>query len=612
MNFVPGRQAADRRKRARPLVLNGCFGWLHVERDDVGSDTAILLCPALSWDALHSHHTMRRLADAFASAGYPTLRFSYPGTGDSLELAETDAAPAEHWSCWQDSLHHAADWLRRATGARRLILVGLRIGATLATLVSQSRDDVAGLVLLAPVLRGKSYIRQLCMEAQLETGVSIRPDEGLDFHELCLSPESVRLISRVDLQTSEFGRPVQVAIFEQAASRLVDNCVAAWRGGGATVSCLGFAGLAPMLQQTIHGDTRMADLSGIIRWVRGALPALPVPLPPAALTQNKLLQPPPYRETPLCFGEGEKLFGILCQPRSPTSEVVVIIGNTGRDPHYGVARFGVEFARHLATQGIPSFRIDFAGLGDSIGPAGQEDELSALFETDRCPDITAAIDTLEGFGYRRFAMHGLCSGAYHGFHGAVADRRIEALLLVNFPKFVWEPGDTVEHAVREMAPPRHYVGKLWRRDFWRRLARNQVPVGSILRAQAARLDGRVRHYLLLGLERLGVIGPRSPARRAMATLAARGVKVLFLYSPVDPGIDAMEQAFGRGGVGLAEFGAAIRIVPGVDHLLSGRQMRRTVAALMVDFLTTTTNLAAPPALRAPPSLRRPAPVPALT
>ena len=525
---------------------------------------------------------MRRLADAFASDGYPTMRFSYPGTGDSCDLEATGNTPAEHWSAWQDSLQAAADWLRGATGARRLILVGLRIGATLATLASERRDDVAALVLLAPVLRGKSYIRQLCMEAQLETGVTIKPDEGLEFHELCLSADSVRLISAVDLQTSTLHAGVPVALFPQGASRLVAGCVEAWRRQGTTVECRGFDGLEPMLQQTIHGTTRMAELSDVTSWVRRTIPARPR-LTEATPTGTQEPLQPLATDQPICFGAQQRLFGILCRPRHAVSDLAVIIGNTGRDPHYGVARFGVEFARALAAKGIASFRIDFAGLGDSIGPAGQEDVLGDLFETDRSADISAAIDVLEGYGYRRFAMHGLCSGAYHALHGAVADHRISALLLVNCPVFVWQAGDTVEQVARKLAAPKQYAGKLWQREFWRRLARHEVELSRILRTQAVRLHERAEHRLFMGLERIG-LPPRSPARRAMATLARRRVRSLFLFAAGDPGIDAVEQACGAHGAELPRFGGTMQVVPGLDHLLSGRQMRRTAAAAMIEFL----------------------------
>jgi pimeloyl-ACP methyl ester carboxylesterase len=594
------------RRQARPVVLNGNFGWLHAEPETAGGDVAILLCPPLSWDALHSHHSLRRLADAFAALGYPTLRFNYPGTGDSQDPTAPDqfypgqdetgpyasqietGGTGDYWSLWQDSLNQAAVWLRETTGARRLVLAGVRIGATLAALVAATRNDVAGLALLAPVLRGKSYIRQLCMEAQLETGISVKPEDGLDFYELRLSPETVQRIGTVDLQTLRFaGAPrvgLHVAIFEQSSSRLVDGCIDAWTRQGVSVCSHSFDPLAPMLQQTIHGDTQLADLSGLLDWVCEIAPAAPPANRPAPVIDKQMLVAADQIETPVCFGDDARLFGILCRPLYQTSDIAVVIGNTGRDPHYGVARFAVEFARHLASQGIASFRIDFAGLGDSIGPAGQEDVLSPLFETDRSADISAAIDVLQAAGFRRVAVHGLCSGAYHAFHAALADPRVEALLLVNFPVFFWQPGDTVEQLVRKQAPPAHYAAKLLQRDFWARLGEREIAFRSILMTQFRRLGEQAKLRSLVVLERLGLIQPVNPARRAMATLQRRGVRTIFLFGPVDPGIAAVEEVFGRGATELDAFGAQMCIIPGVDHHISGRQARLATITRMIDFI----------------------------
>jgi hypothetical protein len=391
----------------------------------------------------------------------------------------------------------------------------------------------------------------------------------------------------VDLQTARLNPGLRVGLFEQAPSRLVDGCVSAWRARGVDVTPLGFGGLEPMLQQTVHGDVPIVDLSRVIGWVSETAPSTPLPIAPMQLIGREGLQPPCYTEVPLCFGEGQRLFGILCRPRQPVGDYAVLIGNTGRDPHYGVARFGVEFARLLAAQGIASFRIDFAGLGDSIGPAGQEDALGALFETDRSADISAALDVLQSLGYRHFAAHGLCSGAYHAFHGAVADTRIDALMLVNFPQFFWQNGETVEAAARKLTRPSDYLAKLVSRDTWSRVLRNQVDYGAILRSQAARLGGKLRALSLRLAEQSGSGEALSPPRRAMAGLARRQAKTLFLFSPVDPGLDAVEQAFGRNGVDLPAFGAALRVMHGWDHLLSGRHMRRTCAALMIDFLASS-------------------------
>ena len=227
-----------------PVVVDGCFGWLHTHPSAgfTTGDVAVMLCPALSWDALHSHHGMRLLADAFAASGYPAMRLNYPGTGDSRDVDAALDETSEHWLAWERFLNRAADWLLAATGARSLVLVGLRLGGTLAALLAQRRDDVAGLILLAPVLRGHSYIRQLTVEAQMESGAAKRPDQGLDFFELHLTSKTVERIAQVDLRHVPLPPMLKLSLFQQAPSRVIDDCVAAWTKCGGRRDQRGFRG----------------------------------------------------------------------------------------------------------------------------------------------------------------------------------------------------------------------------------------------------------------------------------------------------------------------------------------------------------------------------------
>ncbi len=593
----------------QPVILNDCFGWLHAGPHRRGAGIAVLLLPGLNRDALDAHQPLRVLADAFAGAGYPTLRFDYPGTGDSCDVTGPEGGehgPAEHcvsehWAVWQQSVQDAASWLRRATGARQLVICGLRLGAMLATLAAARRDDVAALVLLAPVLRGQSYMRQLQMEARLQRnadpaaspmpshrqGPAEGKPEGLEFHELQLSAATVARIARVDLRRVVLARGQPVAIFAQSASSLLADCVQVWTGQGVAVASAGFDGLEPLLRHNQETEGSPADFSAILDWVRRAAPVQPASLPrittgmpPGA---SALLAGPGWRETPLLFGPDERLFGMLCRPDNGHTDRAVVICNTGRDPHYGFARFGVGFARGLARAGIAALRIDFSGLGDSIGAPGREDVVSPMFETDRTADIGAAIDRLHAIGFRRFALHGLCAGAYHALHGALADRRVDTLLLVNMPVFLWRAGDTVDFVHRKALAPGRYLRRIGRTEIWQRLLQGRLDLAGILRAQRVRLSERLRGAWSDLAARFGGPPPETFARQAMAELSRRGVRTLFLFAPEDDGISAVEQEFGPRGAGLAD-GASMRVVAGLDHMLSGPAMRLMAADLMLDFL----------------------------
>lgn len=545
---------------------------------------AVIICPSLMQDALVSHVSLRLLGDKLAEAGYWALRFDYPGTGDSL--AEGDVEPPEgHWQSWLNSIDGAADWVREITGARELVLCGLRIGAALATLVAAKRDDVAGLIQLAPVMRGNSYVRQLLVQAQLQTGQALGPDEDLIFYEFRLSPRTLDEMRAVDLRKVALRPGQKVAVHPRNDSRLVDECIEAWTARDVQVVRGAWPKLEPMMRHNIIEENNLADFSDVVAWLSRALPydathhAVSPDLGPAEL------RPPGCIETPMTFGRRGRLFGVLCRPENGTPDLVVITTNSGRDPHYGSCRQSVTFARQLARAGIACLRIDFAGLGDSLGPLGREHELTPMFESDRLPDIKGAIDALERLGYRRFAAQGLCAGAYHCWHGALADVRIQSLILVNIPLFTL-PGQVVmDYLARRGSTLGYYVKRLFSAAGVKKLAAGRVNVLNILRSQVTEARMRTTAKVQDVAARVGMADKRTTVQRMMGDLAARGVRTLFLFSEGRSEIDAFAHEFGDHGEGLAAFpGAEMHVIEQMDHDMSLAPGRKVGQALMVTFL----------------------------
>jgi pimeloyl-ACP methyl ester carboxylesterase len=118
---------------------------------------AVLLCNPFGEEAARAHRTYRVLATRLRQAGYPTLRFDYAGTGDSS--GDSAGFGIEHWL---DDIVACADELRRESGATRVVLLGLRLGATLAALASTRRAlRPRHLLLWDPVVDGAGYLREL-------------------------------------------------------------------------------------------------------------------------------------------------------------------------------------------------------------------------------------------------------------------------------------------------------------------------------------------------------------------------------------------------------------------------------------------------------------------
>lgn len=554
----------------QPVSFNGCFGWLHAAHADATADTAVALCPGLRTDELTGYRSFRLLGDAFAEAGFPVLRFHYPATGNSCDPGET-----ELWAVWQQSIHAAADWLREYSGARHIVLCGFRLGATLATMVAENpRMDIAGLILLAPVIRGKSSIRQLIIEAGLqhETGAA---QNGFTVGGLRFSGETVRLINRVDLRRVTLPPGRRVAVFAQAMSPALTQCVQAWGNTGTEITLRNFAGLEPMLQPTFMNHDAPAAVAQIAAWLSASMPSDWAQSQPAVVRADVEIHARGCVETPFRFGRGRTLFGILCRPSAgEADDLAVIIGNSSGDPH--CAPVAVDLARALAAEGIPSLRMDFSGVGDSIAPG---DAATHIFEDDRGPDIAAAMDALTGLGYRRFAALGHCSGAYHAFHAAVFDPRICAVLLINLPQFEWKAGTAIELQAFPQRPLQ-VLQKLASRDAWNALLHGRFSVRDRLIAQGIRF-GREAD---LSVQRLaGLFGVRVKPNFAQASMDrfSPRARTLFLFAKGDPGIAMLGQAFGPE---RTPPNATIRIDPGLDHSLTGRHMRLLAADHITEFL----------------------------
>lgn len=565
-----------------PVTFNDCFGWLHAPTPGTGrtgsGDVGVVVCQGLMRDGLLAHCSFRLLGDELAAAGYPMLRFDYPGTGDSLDGAV--AAAGGHWDAWLKSIGQAADWLKATTGVTRLVFCGLRAGATLATLAASTRSDVAGLLLFEPVVSGRTYVREMILEADLQSGKTSARGEDLDIREFLFSAATLDTIAAVDLRKATPPAGLKAALFVRPEARQIDECVAAWQALGVDVERHGWDGLVPLMRHNVIDENALADFTHVMAWLKRAIPATPIearPPPP-----EMKLTPQGAIETPFRFGP--KLFGVLSRPAQGATDQILLIGNGGRDPHYGAARQNVDFARYLARHGIACLRFDFAGLGDSIGPPGKENLLTHTF-TDRLPDIRAALDALEKEGFRRFGMLGLCSGAYHAFHAALVDARLSRLLLVNLPLFQL-PKRNVLDFLENRGTSATVVGrKLFSIGSWKTLLSGRSDVRTLVRSVINHARRQVVGRSQALGRKLGLIKEQSFPVQAMTRLSRQGTRALFLFSPGDEEIDAFAREFGPDGEKLAPYkGSRVLVLPRMDHDLTKAIGRRDAEQAVTAFL----------------------------
>jgi len=131
------------------------FGLFHAAERE--SSIALLICSPFGQEAIRAHRLLRVLSDRLARVGTPVLRFDYYGTGDSPgDDTEGDLEG------WRRDVCAAHEELRRRVGGRRIIWLGVRLGASLAVMAAKSgRCDPSKLIMWDPIIEGARYVEQL-------------------------------------------------------------------------------------------------------------------------------------------------------------------------------------------------------------------------------------------------------------------------------------------------------------------------------------------------------------------------------------------------------------------------------------------------------------------
>src|ERR1700712_3205613 len=104
------------------------FGWLPCASRP--ASIGLVICSPFGFEEVCWHRSLKRFAEAAAANGIPTLRFDYAGCGDS----QGDAFDPATLDAWIGSVHEAIDHLKASSGVHSVCLLGVRLGATLATL----------------------------------------------------------------------------------------------------------------------------------------------------------------------------------------------------------------------------------------------------------------------------------------------------------------------------------------------------------------------------------------------------------------------------------------------------------------------------------------------
>ncbi|MEM5386898.1 alpha/beta hydrolase [Paraburkholderia phymatum] len=580
----------------QPVVFDGCFGWLHEPADARARQTArvgVVLCSPFGYDALCAHRGWRELAEALALCGMPALRFDYPGTGDSIGVEQDP----DRMGAWLASIEAAAARLRAATGVQRLVLCGLRLGAALAALAAQRIGGVEQIVMIAPVISGRAYIRELELQHQtwLTTpdgmdSVRESDDGSIGAYGFRLYGDTLERLRVLDLALGGERAPAPRILLQDVYDNpRVERLAAHYRQLGAHVDVQTFASYNRLLVDPRFSTTPRDAFDSVLTWLGAQSPGARLsPAPSNVLPARAPLQLPfaDGHSVPVVFGDG--LFGVSCRPRRAADDApAVLLLNTGGVHHVGDGRLSVLLARRLASQGVPALSIDIGGLGDSRvrDPSLTFDEIYAHHAVD---DTLAAVDWLVAQGHSRVVVFGVCTGAYVSLQTALAHPNVVGCVGVNLPYFLW-PKTRSDSRVRH-TPMRAYSRSLRSIAKWRRLLTGKSDAGTIASHIASHVASRIGQRLAVALaaplER--VFGLRTQAgevRRLAAGLARKDVRTALVYGAMDAGLDELALHFGPRGSELTKLArTSVTIIDRLDHALFSTAARDATMNLFEQFL----------------------------
>jgi len=583
------------------------FGWLHRPVAGINAKVGLVICGPFGYEAICSHRSLRAFAESAAAFGVPTLRFDYAGTGDSSDIDPE----ADQLDIWARNIVAAVSELQRRTGIRSVCLLGVRLGALLAVEAAHQCTAVKFLVLIAPVISGRRYQKELRTTrlASLRTDsadpsatVAVRSAAtgSMEVSGFTLSAATLAALAILDLTASApppvreilvFGDPSLPASRGWAEQLSTQDVRTKYIDSAEVVELIMTAPQFSNIPEGMIGATRewllQSELNEPEQPDGGAdrssdsAPQLSV----MTLREGVPSQHAPLIERPVFFTSKAVLFGIVTEPRQgETRRRAVILLNAGADHHIGANGMYVDLARHWAGRGYIVLRMDLSGLGDSGTAPGQPE--NEVFPPSALDDIQAAIEFVrDRYGSGDITLFGLCSGAYHALRAAAAGVQVNRILMVNPQNYYWKQGTTLKDL--QLAEVVHNPGLYRRRIFsiaaWKRLFAGRVNLWRILKIYFHRPFMAIESTLR-DLTRYVHVRLPHDLGWELQEIAARGVRIVFVFGRGEPGLDLLKIEAGSVVRRMGER-CRVHIIDGGDHIFSHNAPRAAMKQILSEELS---------------------------
>ncbi len=537
----------------RPL-----FGWFECQSDTTAS-AGVVICPPLTVEHASSQPTLRLLSTRLAAEGFAVLRFDYAGTGDSAG----DETEPRLVDAWLASIRSAVDALRDA-GCERVAVVGLRLGATLASAALPQSGGVDAAVLWDPYLTGRAFVRQQGLLAEVGGQKSHLADGSVEGPGIVMSPSTV-----ADLED------LQLRIDGSVADRLL---VLTRSGRALPARVKASLEDERVTWEQVVGQESLVDIElalavipeetvvTIVTWLSGLTEGPKVPLRvahPASAIVARNPKGQAIREQPVLLGP-HRLFAIETVPEDIGSKPAVLFLNAGVNDHVGPARVWVTLARALAARGFRTVRFDFSGLGASALRPGAD--IRTSFSSAAIEDVADAQRAVSPDDPAEVVLVGLCSGGSHGSEAALSTGA-RGVVMINpslGPVLVegdpgGETGDTQLERQNDRGSSAWVKRIPGRAAIWELVRRAPDPVWALI-------------------NRLAI---KNPPAETLRQIRGAGTDLFVVCDEYEAWV------LQRGARRELARTVRIEVLPGMDHSLFFHEGRDKAISLVVEHLTST-------------------------
>jgi len=442
--------------RAEP---DSVFAVAHLPQASTARGTGVVMCPSFGWDEDCAHRVKRNWADSLSAAGYPTIRFDVPGTGDS----GGSPRDPDRLAAWLAAVDAAANWLREEAGCVRVVGFGIGFGGMLAWAGAADGTPIDDLMLWATPTSGRRLGRELRAAAMLQVDMSVdfeteeeervcatAPplDRGLvDESGQFTTRETLDALSQLDLTARPLpaadGR--RVLVFTRSGDEADTAVTEFFSEAGAEVTEANGDGYTALMQYVQQAQVPTRAIAESVEWLNAG-PSREREPPAATSGADRLTVDVlelvedgiEVRERPVTVEvDGRQIKGIVTEPVGvPAVGLCAVFLSGGSDRRIGPNKMWVETSRRWAARGVHCARMDPPGIGDSDGDERVWDKVPDHYDEQHTQWVLDLLGALDDAGLpNRFVLTGFCVGAYRSVQAALKDRRVVGAFAIGLPFF---------------------------------------------------------------------------------------------------------------------------------------------------------------------------------